>query len=67
MGVGHTDDKSAQHLSQKTTHKFCLVLRTGFEPLVFRSGVDALPTEPPPSPLNNLTMHTDENDAAHES
>ena len=51
MGVGHTDNEPAHFDSDKLT-QICLVLRTGFEPLIFGSRVDALPIEPPrPSPL----------------
>ena len=35
---------------EKLTQIF-LVLRTGFEPLIFGSRVDALPTEPPRHPV----------------
>ena len=47
MGVGHTDNESAQHFDSEKLSQMFLVLWTGFEPLVFGSRVDALPTEPP--------------------
>ena len=39
-------------LTRKNSHNCFLVLWTGFEPLVFGSRVDALPTEPPRHPLS---------------
>ena len=42
-GVGHTDNESAQHFDSEKLSQIFLVLRMGFEPLVFRSRVDALP------------------------
>ena len=49
-GVVHTDNESAQHFDSENLLQIVLVLRTGFEPLVFGSRVDALPTEPPRHP-----------------
>ena len=44
MGLGHTDNESAQHFDLEKT--IFLVLQAGFEPLVFGySRVDALPTQ----------------------
>ena len=36
-GVGHTDNESAQHFDSEKLLQICLVLRTGFEPLVIES------------------------------
>ena len=49
-GVGHTDNESAQHFDSEKLSQLFLVLRTGFEPLVFESRVDALPIELPRHP-----------------
>ena len=53
-GFGHTDNESAHNFnSEKLSHIF-LVLRIGFEPLVFAFGrVDALPIEPPSHPSHD--------------
>ena len=45
-GVGHTN-KSAEHFDLE---KQFLVLRMGFDPLVFGSWIDALPMKPPRHP-----------------
>ena len=45
-GVGHTDSESAHNFDSEKLSQLVLVLPTGFEPRVFGSGVDALPTEP---------------------
>ena len=58
MGVGHTDSKAAQHFASEKLTIFYLVLRMGFEPLVFGSRVDALPIEPPRHPLGKAHMHS---------
>ena len=36
-GVGHTGNKSAQHFDSEKLSQICLVLWTGFEPLVMES------------------------------
>ena len=37
MGVGHTDNESAQNVDSEKLAQICLVLRTGFEPLVMET------------------------------
>ena len=43
--VGHIDNESAQHLDSEKLSQLFLVLRTGFEPLVLGTQVDALAIE----------------------
>ena len=50
-GVGHTDSEATQHFDSEKLSQIFLVLLTRFEPLVFASRVDALPTEPPCHPV----------------
>ena len=54
---------TSQHniLTRKNSHIFFIVLRTGFQPLVFEFQVDALPIEPPHHPVNRCshTPHSD--------
>ena len=54
-GVGHTDE-SAQHFDSEKLSKFCLVLRTGFEPSTFGSESDTLLIEPPHHPSANIVI-----------
>ena len=44
-GVGHTDNESAHHyiFDSEKLSQFVIVLRTGFEPLILGSRVDAPP------------------------
>ena len=37
VGVGHTDNESAQHFDSEKLSQNFLVLRTGFEPLIMES------------------------------
>ena len=53
-GWTHRTDESPQHFDSETLSQLVLVLRMGFEPLVFGSGVDALPIEPPRHPVSLL-------------
>ena len=57
--VGHTDNESAQHFDSEKLSQFVIVLRVGFEPLLFGSRVDALPIEPPHHPLTSCVRDKD--------